>query len=69
MKIWTKYSLGIILFILILAGFAGCEKKEGILPETAVKITQYYPNSGKEGTLVTIAGEGFVQHLKRIKQQ
>lgn len=59
MKTWTKYSLSIILFILVLAGSAGCEKKEAMLPETAVKITDYYPNSGKEGTLVTIEGEGF----------
>ncbi|MQP26366.1 hypothetical protein GEO21_02395 [Sphingobacterium faecium] len=67
MKTWTKYSLSIILFILVLGGIAGCEKKEDALPETAMNIIDYYPNSGKEGTLVTIEGEGFGTNIGAYK--
>lgn len=47
------------LLLLVLIGVIGCKKKEGegVLPE--VKVTGYYPNSGKAGTLVTVEGEGF----------
>lgn len=47
-----------VLFIFLIAVILGCEKKEdmGIKPE--VKVDSYYPNSGKGGTLVTIAGSG-----------
>lgn len=40
-------------------GTVSCEKKEDVPPQVELKVTSYYPNSGKAGTLVTIEGEGF----------
>lgn len=52
------------LAVLLLASFA-CKKHDD-RPEKAVAltITEFYPNSGKAGTLVTIEGEGFSARLE-----
>ncbi|RPD41429.1 IPT/TIG domain-containing protein [Chitinophaga barathri] len=47
------------LAVLLLASFA-CKKNEDRLENAvALTITEFYPNSGKAGTLLTIEGEGF----------
>jgi len=47
--------------LLLLAG--SCKKKEIADPVTNFRVTGYYPNSGKGGTLVTMLGEGFSTDL------
>lgn len=55
-----------ILFLSIL-GFVSCEKKEGTAPQPELVVKDYYPNSGKAGTLVTIAGSGFSTSIADYK--
>ncbi|MFD2555503.1 IPT/TIG domain-containing protein [Sphingobacterium tabacisoli] len=47
-----------VLFLLLITVILGCEKKENLGLQPEIKIESYYPNSGKSGTLVTIAGSG-----------
>jgi streptogramin lyase len=47
-----------VLFLLLITIILGCEKKEDLGVQPEIKIESYYPNSGKGGTLVTIAGSG-----------
>lgn len=56
MKGIIPYVLG--FFTLWLLTATGCKKKQDE-DRPAVKITGYYPNSGKAGTLITVKGEGF----------
>ncbi|MFZ4860746.1 IPT/TIG domain-containing protein [Sphingobacterium sp. Mn56C] len=47
------------VILLVVLGVVGCKKKEIEGFRLEPKMTSYYPNSGKAGTLVTIEGEGF----------
>lgn len=59
-------KLTMILFLSIL-GFVSCEKKEGTAPQPELVVKDYYPNSGRAGTLVTIAGSGFSTSIADYK--
>lgn len=51
---------GVVVCCLLLAVFfLQCSKKDDIAIETVLEIINYYPNSGKAGTLVTVSGSGF----------
>ncbi|SMG07816.1 IPT/TIG domain-containing protein [Sphingobacterium psychroaquaticum] len=54
-----RYNHFLLLFLALVIGTVSCEKKEDVPPQVELKVTSYYPNSGKAGTLVTIEGEGF----------
>lgn len=48
------------MLLALLVTFNACKKdKEEGSPKIEPRVTGYYPNSGKAGTLVTIEGEGF----------
>ncbi|MGN6420775.1 MAG: IPT/TIG domain-containing protein, partial [Pseudobacter sp.] len=42
-------------------------KKDDKVPPVPVEVTNYYPNSGQAGTLVTIEGKGFSGNLSQYK--
>lgn len=46
-------SFGILLLL-----FAACKKEHNEPVKDALKVTDYYPNSGNKGTLVTVEGTG-----------
>jgi len=55
------YGLSIILLL-----FAAC-KKDAIQPvKEPVSFTEYYPNSGAQGTLVTVLGTGFGNKIDAV---
>ncbi|SEL99584.1 IPT/TIG domain-containing protein [bacterium A37T11] len=49
--------LSVMVYLFTLA--VQCSKKEDTIPKPSLQIKNYYPNSGKAGTLITILGEGF----------
>ncbi|RQO71689.1 hypothetical protein DBR43_10590 [Pedobacter sp. KBW06] len=51
-----KGLFGVGLFLLMLAA---CKKDKTEIIKEPLKVTDYYPNSGNQGTLVTIEGTGF----------
>lgn len=55
--------MNVYFLFLVLLGIAACEKKDNLDPTLEVKVSSYYPNSGKAGTLLTIEGEGFSTSL------
>ena len=56
-----KYSIRffsiVCCLMVIMLGACKKDKDKGVTPQP--KVTEYYPNSGGEGTLVTVAGSGF----------
>lgn len=65
------YSKWLFLFSLLLASSVvliatGC-KKDNKVPPVQIEVTNYYPNSGQAGTLVTIEGKGFSGNLSQYK--
>ncbi|MBE9586220.1 IPT/TIG domain-containing protein [Mucilaginibacter sp. JRF] len=57
-----KWSAGICMLLALLVTFNACkkdDKEKGAGANIEAKVTGYYPNSGKAGTLVTVEGEGF----------
>jgi len=60
----TQRCLGILgLFILL---FGACKKDEIESVKVPLTITDYYPNSGAQGTLVTVEGTGFSNNTDEI---
>ncbi|MET4545584.1 hypothetical protein ABIE26_002902 [Pedobacter africanus] len=60
----TQRCLGILgLFILL---FGACKKDEIESVKAPLTITDYYPNSGAQGTLVTVEGTGFSNNTDEI---
>ena len=51
-----KGLFGVGLFLLMLAA---CKKDKTEIVKEQLKVTDYYPNSGNQGTLVTVEGTGF----------
>lgn len=51
------YSMVCCLMMVVLLSACKKDKDKGVTPQP--KVTEYYPNSGGEGTLVTVAGSGF----------
>lgn len=61
-----KYGLFCILSLFLLTFAASCKKdKTEPIPEP-LKISDYYPNSGNQGTLVTVQGTGFGSRLEDV---
>ncbi|QEM14273.1 IPT/TIG domain-containing protein [Mucilaginibacter rubeus] len=56
-----KYNLKFysIVCCLMVVMLAACKKDHNKEAKPQPKVTEYYPNSGGEGTLVTVAGSGF----------
>lgn len=48
-----------MICISMMIALIGCSKKEELIDKEVAKVSSYYPNSGKAGTLVTIEGQGF----------
>lgn len=53
----------ISIFLLL---FAACKKDHTEMVKEPVKVTDYYPNSGNKGTLVTVEGTGFSSNTSDI---
>lgn len=52
--------------LLLVAAVQGCKKNEMEIPEAALQVESYYPNSGKGGALVTIIGQGFGNDIGKL---
>ncbi|AOM78254.1 hypothetical protein BFS30_14385 [Pedobacter steynii] len=50
---------GLFGFGLVLLMLAACKKDKTEMIKEPLKLTDYYPNSGNQGTLVTVEGTGF----------
>lgn len=50
---------GLFGFGLVLLMLAACKKDKNEIVKEPLKVTDYYPNSGNQGTLVTVEGTGF----------
>ncbi|SDO31038.1 IPT/TIG domain-containing protein [Pedobacter steynii] len=50
---------GVFGFGLVLLVLGACKKDKTEIVKEPLKVTDYYPNSGNEGTLVTVEGTGF----------
>lgn len=55
------YGLSIILLL-----FAACKKNESQPVKEPVSVKEYYPNSGAQGTLVTVLGKGFGDKIEAV---
>ncbi|WP_170123237.1 IPT/TIG domain-containing protein [Pedobacter nutrimenti] len=56
--------LGILLFFLVLV--TACKKDKTETIKEPLKVTDYFPNSGNQGTLVTIQGTGFGNRISEV---
>ncbi|WP_083362107.1 IPT/TIG domain-containing protein [Pedobacter steynii] len=61
MKLHVKNIMkkGVFGFGLVLLVLGACKKDKTEIVKEPLKVTDYYPNSGNEGTLVTVEGTGF----------
>jgi sugar lactone lactonase YvrE len=61
MKLHVKNIIkkGVFGFGLVLLMLAACKKDKTEIVKEPLKVTDYYPNSGNQGTLVTVEGTGF----------
>ncbi|RFZ95476.1 hypothetical protein D0C36_08115 [Mucilaginibacter conchicola] len=62
MNKFKKWSAGVCMLLALLVTFSACKKdkqENGGGTNVEAKVTSYYPNSGKAGTLVTVEGQGF----------
>ena len=57
---------GICSIALLLVLFAGCKKDKTEVVKVPMEVTDYYPNSGNQGTLVTIEGAGFSTNINDV---
>lgn len=55
------YGLSIILLL-----FTACKKNENQPVKEPVSVKEYYPNSGAQGTLVTVLGKGFGDKIDAV---
>ncbi|WP_316841704.1 IPT/TIG domain-containing protein [Pedobacter gandavensis] len=55
-----------LVFGLLLLTITACKKDKVEVVKTPVTVTDYYPNSGNQGTLVTVEGTGFSTNLAEI---
>jgi hypothetical protein len=55
------FGVGLVLLIL-----TACKKDKTEIIKEPLKVTDYYPNSGNQGTLVTVEGTGFSNNLSDI---
>lgn len=58
-----NYLYGFAIIFLVIAG---CKKDEIEPLKEAVTISEYYPNSGAQGTLVTVLGAGFGNRIDAV---
>lgn len=61
MKLHVKNIMkkGVLGFGLVLLILSACKKDKTEIIKEPLKVTDYYPNSGNQGTLVTVEGTGF----------
>jgi len=57
---------GLYSFAILLLLFTSCKKDETEQVKVPLAVTDYYPNSGNQGTLVTIEGTGFSSSINEI---
>ncbi|WP_316822472.1 IPT/TIG domain-containing protein [Pedobacter gandavensis] len=62
----AKLKVYPIVFSLLLLTITACKKDKVEVAKIPLKVTDYYPNSGNQGTLVTIEGTGFSGNLAEI---
>lgn len=65
MRIFFNNLIGLscALLCMFLILFSSCKKDKTVVAKVALQVNNYYPNSGKAGTLVTIEGAGFDSNL------
>jgi hypothetical protein len=63
LKEMKKYLYGLTIILLL---FAACKKDATQPVKEAVSFTEYYPNSGVQGTLVTVLGTGFGNRIDAV---
>lgn len=61
---YTRMVLCLLSLFMLL--FNSCKKDEKQAVKVPLAVTDYYPNSGNQGTLVTIEGTGFSTSIKDI---
>lgn len=57
---------GLCSFAILLLLFVACKKDEAEVVKIPLTVTDYYPNSGNQGTLVTVEGTGFSSNINEI---
>jgi hypothetical protein len=65
-KFNTGTRMVLCLLSLFMLLFNSCKKDEKETVKVPLAVTDYYPNSGNQGTLVTIEGTGFSTSIKDI---
>ncbi|WP_442589418.1 IPT/TIG domain-containing protein [Pedobacter sp. AW31-3R] len=57
---------GLCSFAILLLLFAACKKDETEVVRVPLAVTDYYPNSGNQGTLVTVEGTGLSSNINAV---
>lgn len=65
-KFGSKLKVYALVCSLLLLTITACKKDKVEVEKIPLKVTDYYPNSGNQGTLVTIEGTGFSTNLAEI---